>query len=129
MLMNLNLVRKLIETGVIRQQTEIEARYVGVDMAGVRNAKMVGTFFVQGVRINETTGTVIFDTISTKNGAKKTIVNEDVLSIDGMDLTRLAANYNFDEVGGHVPEPTRRGRKPGAKAAAEAAAREALVGG
>ena len=122
MLMNLNLVRKLIETGVIRQNTEIEASYVGVDMAGVRNAKMVGTFFVQGVRINQTTGTVIFDTISTKNGAKKTIVNEDVLSIDGMDLTRLAANYNMDDKGGHVPEPTRRGRKPGAKRAAEEAA-------
>lgn len=122
MLMNLNLVRKLIENGVIRQNTEIEASYVGVDMAGVRNAKMVGTFFVQGVRINQTTGKVIFDTISTKNGAKKTIVNEDVLSIDGMDLTRLAANYNLDDAGGHVPEPTRRGRKPGAKRAAEEAA-------
>lgn len=122
MLMNLNLVRKLIETGVIRQQTEIEAYYVGVDMAGVRNAKVLGTFFVEGIRLNEKTGTVIFDTISTKNGAKKTIVNADVVSIDGMDLIRLAANYNFDAVGGHVPEPTRRGRKPGAKRAAEEAA-------
>lgn len=122
MLMNLNLVRKLIETGVIRQQTEIEAYYVGVDMAGVRNAKVKGTFFVQGVRLNDKTGVIIFDTISTKNGAKKTILNEDVVSIDGMDLTRLAANYNFDAEGGHVPEPTRRGRKPGAKRAAEEAA-------
>lgn len=129
MLMNLNLVRKLIETGVIRQQTEIEAYYVGVDIAGVRNAKVLGTFFVEGVRLNEKTGTVIFDTISTKNGAKRTIVNADVVSIDGMDLTRLAANYNFDAEGGHVPEPTRRGRKPGAKRAAEeAAAEEAAYG-
>lgn len=122
MQMNLQLVRKLIETGVIRQQTEIEASYVGVDIAGVRNAKVTGTFFVQSVRINEKTGQVIFDTISTKNGAKRTIVNEDVVSIDGMDLSRLAANYNFDDIGGHVPEPTRRGRKPGAKRAAEEAA-------
>lgn len=129
MLMNLNLVRKLIETGVIRQQTEIEAYYVGADMAGVRNTKVLGTFFIQGVRLNETAGTVIFDAISTKNGSKKTIRNEDVVSIDGMDLTRLAANYNFDAEGGHVPEPTRRGRKPGAKRAAEqAAAEEAAYG-
>lgn len=122
MQMNLKLVRKLIETGVIRQHTEIEASYYGVDIAGVRNAKVVGTFFIEGVRINEKTGTVIFDTISTKNGAKRTISNADVLSIDGMDLTRLAANYNMDDKGGHVPEPTRRGRKPGAKRAAEEAA-------
>lgn len=122
MQMNLTLVRKLIETGVIREHTEIEAKYTGVDIAGVRNAKMTGTFFVQGVRINQTTGTIIFDTISTKNGDKKTILNEDVISIDGMDLTRLASNYNFDDAGGHVPEPTRRGRKPGAKRAAEEAA-------
>lgn len=125
MLMNLSLVRKLIETGVIRQQTEIEAFYVGVDMAGVRNARVKGSFFVQGVRLIEATGTVIFDAVSTLNGAKVTIRNADVVSIDGMDLERLAANYNFDLAGGHVPEPTRRGRKPGAKAAAEAAAREA----
>lgn len=125
MLMNLSLVRKLIETGVIRQQTEIEAFYVGVDMAGVRNARVKSSFFVQGVRLIEATGTVIFDAVSTLNGSKVTIRNADVISIDGMDLERLAANYNLDLAGGHVPEPTRRGRKPGAKAAAEAAAREA----
>lgn len=127
--MNLNLVRKLIEAGVIRQQTELEARYTAVDMAGVRNTEGSATYFIQGVRLNAKTGVVIFDTISTKNGSKRTIVNEDVISIDGMDLTRLAANYNFDVTGAHVPEPTRRGRKPGAKKAAEEAARMAAANG
>lgn len=129
MLMNLNLVRKLIESGVIRQNTEIEATYAGVDMAGVRNAKVVETFSVQGVRLNHKTGVVIFDAVSTTNGTKKTITSKDVVSIDGMDLARLAANYNFDAQGEHVPEPTRRGRKPGAKKAAEEAARKALADG
>lgn len=110
--MDVRLVRKLIETGVIRQKTELEANYRAVDIGGVRSAEVLGSFFIEQVRITKT-GNTLFDVASTEDGRKQTIQCGDVVSIDGMSLDRLIANYNLDTEGNSVPEPKRRGRKPG----------------
>lgn len=110
--MDVRLVRKLIETGVIRQKTEMEANYRAVDIGGVRSAEVLGSFFIEQVRITKS-GNTIFDVASTEDGRKQTIPCSDVVSIDGMTLDRLIANYNLDAEGNSIPEPKRRGRKPG----------------
>lgn len=110
--MDVRLVRKLIETGVIRQKTEIEANYRAVDIGGVRSANVLGSFFIEQVRITKD-GRTLFDVASTEDGRKQTVNCNDVETIDGMSVDRLIANYNLDDEGNSVPEPKRRGRKPG----------------
>lgn len=110
--MNTNLIRKLVSAGVIRQNTEIDAFYKGVDMSGAPLARVRGTFFVRGLKINETAELVIFDTISTIDGSARTIMSNDVVYVDGMEVDKLASIYGFDAQGGKLVQGKRRGRKP-----------------
>ena len=110
--MNTNLVRKLIKEGVMRQNTEIEANYMGIDIAGRATARCLGTFFIQAVKIGQRSGLITFDTISTVDGQPRTVPAADVISVDGMPLDRLASIYAIDSVGGPIPQGQRRGRKP-----------------
>ncbi len=113
--MNIELVRKLVQAGVIRQNTELDAFYMGIDISGRAIARTRGTFFVQSVKINEATETVIFDVLSTIDGAKRKLDSTEVLAVDGMPLERLASIYGIDASGGSIVQGKRRGRKPRAK--------------
>lgn len=112
--MNLNLIRKLISKGIIRQNTEIEASYIGVDMAGRSLPKVTATFFIQGIRATKS-GLIYFDTVSTVDGSKRTVESATVHSVDGMPLERLASIYSVNETGGDIEQGKRRGRRPRAQ--------------
>lgn len=115
--MNISLIRKLISTGVIRQNTEIEALYNGIDISGRPIARTLGTFFVQSVKINEEKEMVFFDTISTVDGSARKIMSSEIQALDGMPVERLASIYGIDATGGKIDQGKRRGRRPRAKVA------------
>jgi hypothetical protein len=118
--MNIPLIRKLISNGILRQNTEIEATYKGIDISGRAIAPTRGTFFLRGVKINEERQMVFFDTISTVDGHPRKIMAEEINSIDGMPIDRLASIYGISATGGHIDQGKRRGRRPRAKIAAVA---------
>lgn len=117
--MNTDLVRKLVSLGVIRQNTEIEATYRGVDLAGIALPRITGTFFVQGIRISKT-GSILFDAESTVDGIKKTFSSIDVSAIDGMPISKLTGIYGINTSGDAVAQGKRRGRRPRAKVLTDA---------
>jgi hypothetical protein len=118
--MNIALVRKLIEAGIIKQNTELDAYYMGVDISGRAIARTRGTFFIQSVRVQEASNTVIFETLSTVDGQKRTLKSHDVVAVDGMPLDRLGGIYGINETGGMIAQGKRRGRRPRPKVAATA---------
>jgi len=111
--MNISLVRKLIEAQVIRQNTELDAYYMGVDISGRPIARTRGTFFVQAVKVLGET--VIFETVSTVDGHKRTVKSPDVVAVDGMPIDRLGSIYGINASGGKIDQGKRRGRRPRAK--------------
>jgi len=120
LIMNISLVRKLVSNGIIRQNTEIDAYYMGVDISGCPIARTRGTFFIRNVKINERTSTIIFDTVSTVDGLPKTIFSNDVKRVDGMPIDRLAGIYGISGIGEAINQGKRRGRRPKAKVEVEA---------
>ena len=110
--MNTKLIRKLVTSGVIRENTEIEAFYKGVDMTGCERARVRGSFFIRGLKVNDEAGVTIFSTVSTIDGRPRTVLSEDVISVDGMPVDRLASIYGLDATGGKMVQGKRRGRKP-----------------
>lgn len=111
--MNIALIRKLTETGIIHKNTEIEAVYKGVDLSGAPLARGVGTFTLVGLKVYEKAGRVQFDTISTIDGSPRVIMGDQVRKIDGMTLQTIGSIYGMDTFGEAVPQGKRRGRKPG----------------
>jgi len=108
--MNTNLARKLVSAGVIRQNTEIEAEYRGVDLSGRPMIKCRGHFFIQAVKIiNEE---VIFETVSVVDGTPRRIKSSDVLFMDGMPVQKVASIHGISDKGDKLKEGKRRGRKP-----------------
>lgn len=128
--MKTELVQKLIEKSAIKQRTEIEAYYKGMDLSGARIARVRGNFIVLGARLVE--GRIWFDGLSTIDGRRDRFLAEDILLIDGMDPERFAQNFGLNMEGEPLRQGKRRGRKPKAllaqmaaeKAAAEAANNE-----
>lgn len=116
--MNTNLVRKLVSLGVVRQNTEIEATYRGVDLAGIALPRITGTFFVQGIRISKT-GSILFDAKSTVDGTQRTFLSSDVSAIDGMPISKLTSIYGISATGSAVAQGKRRGRRPRVKVPTE----------
>lgn len=108
--MNTNLARKLVSAGVIRQNTEIEAEYKGIDLSGRPLIKSRGNFFVQSVKIiNEE---VIFDVVSVVDGSPRRIKSSDILFMDGMAVKTVASIHGISDKGDKLKEGKRRGRKP-----------------
>lgn len=108
--MNTNLARKLVTAGIIRQNTEIEAEYRGIDLSGRPIIKSRGHFFVQAVKIiNED---VVFEAISVVDGTPRRIKSTDILFMDGMTVQKIAAIHGISDKGDKLKEGKRRGRKP-----------------
>lgn len=115
------LMQKLIERKVVTAGTEIDARYVGYDIAGVPTQPIVGTFVIMGIAARE--DGYVFDVASVLDGKRRKIHSTATLMIDGMEAVRLASIYGIGSEGGAVKQGKRRGRKP--KALLEQMAREA----
>jgi hypothetical protein len=118
--MNITLIKKLTQIGVIRQNTEIEATYLGVDLSGNPLTPSRGTFFIQNIALTKDGGAAIFTTVSTVDGSGRKIRSENVHTVDGMPIERLAGIYGIDEGGSAIAQGKRRGRRPRAKQAVAA---------
>lgn len=108
--MNTQLTAKLIEKGVIRINTEIDAYYTGFDIAGVAAAPTPGNFTIVGAR--KKAQSFIFEVRNTTDGSRRTVMAEDVQMIDGMEPDRFAEIYGLTPEGQEVKQGKRRGRKP-----------------
>lgn len=115
-MMNPTLTSRLIEKGIIRINTEVDAYYNGIDMAGIAQARTPGNFTIQGAK--KKGDTFIFEVRNTIDGSKRTVDCREVTLIDGMDPARFAEIYGLTEDGVEVKQGKRRGRKPKARAAA-----------
>jgi hypothetical protein len=121
--MKTEVVKKLIEKGAIKRETEVEASYRGIDMSGGALARARGVFLVLGARLME--DQVTFDTVDTRFGGRQSIKATDIISIDGMEPDRFANIFGLDENGDPLKQGKRRGRKPKALLAQMAAEKEA----
>lgn len=108
--MNTALTAKLIEKGVIRVNTEIDAYYVGFDIAGVATARTPGNFTIVGAR--KKADSFMFDVRNTVDGSRRIVMAEDVNMIDGMEPDRFAEIYGLTGDGLEIKQGKRRGRKP-----------------
>lgn len=107
-----DLALKLISQGVIKQGTELEAKYVGIDLSGARVAQVSGTFIVQTAKKLKT-GEVVFDGLSILDGDPQRIDCKNIIAIDGMEPDRVAGVYGLTiSEQGEVTTAKRRGRKP-----------------
>lgn len=114
--MSPDLARKLIQKGVIHENTEIDAYYQGIDIGGATLARVQGNFAIKAAKVIGER--LVFETVSTADGRPRRIECTDVLKIDGMEPERFAANFGMTTDGATVKQGKRRGRKP--KASKEA---------
>lgn len=121
--MKTEVVKKLIEKGAIKRETEVEAHYKGNDLSGGPLARSRGIFLVLGARLME--DQVTFDAIDTRWGSRQQIHSDDIIAIDGMDPARFANIFGLTEEGEVLKQGKRRGRKPKALLAQLAAEKEA----
>lgn len=121
--MKSEVVKKLIEKGAIKRETEVEAHYRGNDLSGGPLARARGVFLVLGARLME--DQITFDTVDTRWGGRQQIAADDIIAIDGMDPTRFANIFGLTEEGEPLKLGKRRGRKPKALLAQMAAEKEA----
>jgi hypothetical protein len=108
--MHVEIYRKLVDRGIIHENTEITATYFGKDLAGTKTSLCKGNFYVKAVRI--LSDTAYFDAVNTIDGSLHTIKSTQVECIDGMELKTLASVFSINPNGGKIVEGKRRGRKP-----------------
>lgn len=121
--MKTEVVKKLIDKGAIKRETEVEAHYKGKGLDGQRLGRSRGVFLVLGARLME--DMVEFDTVDTRWGERQSIKADDIIAIDGMDPARFANIFGLTEEGEVLKQGKRRGRKPKALLAQMAAEKEA----
>lgn len=113
--MKLSLIQKLVEKRIIQPGTEVEATYEANDLSGVHRTQCKGSFVVMAVK--RAADEPIFE-IAGADGKRKRVKSDAIVSVDGMDPTRLAGIYNIKSDGSDRPAGKRRGRKPKPKEAA-----------
>lgn len=111
--MKTKLARELIKKQAIRVNTEVDARYNGIDLAGARLARPLATFMIKTAKI--VSDNIVFEGVDVRDGSRQKFECEDIIMIDGMDPIRFASNFGLDPQGEHVAEGKRRGRKPKAR--------------
>jgi hypothetical protein len=125
-IMKTEVVKKLIEKGAIKRETEVEAHYKGKDLSGAALARARGVFLILGARLME--DQVTFDAVDTRWGGHQSLKADDIIRIDGMEPDRFANIFGLTEDGEPLKQGKRRGRKPKAllaQMAAEAAEKAA----
>lgn len=108
--MNPFLALALIQKGAIKEGTEIEGYYKGIDLSGSAIARVPGIFSVREAKQTKD-GEIFFICRDTRDGAKRKIICPDVSLIDGMEPERAASVYGFMMEGDTVVALKKRGRK------------------
>ena len=106
--MKTELAKTLIQKGIIRERTTIEAYYFAHGLSCADNSRVLGEFYI--LRAKKRGDDFVFDVFNGENAI--TVKAQDILSVDGMDEPRLAEAYMLTETGDIIPEGKRRGRKP-----------------
>jgi hypothetical protein len=119
--MNVLMVRRLIERGVIRKGTEFEAHFNAHDLSGQAASRIRGSFFIVRALASKDSGRIVFEADRPGDAALYQFPAEDVITLDGMSLEKLARSYDLGTEGETLPSGKRRGRKPGAARANERA--------
>lgn len=109
--MDSNLATSLVNKGVLAKGTEIEAQYRAAGLGGLGTVSVAGEFTIDDIG-KTTTGELVFVATSTRDGKRRNILAEAIMTIDGMDPARYAAVYNIKADGGTAVTGKRRGRKP-----------------
>lgn len=108
--MHPRLLAQLIERGVIRPRSEVEAVYLGRDLGGNSLVRLNGTFLV--LEVLSTPEGYVLDCANTLDGRRRRLPGEAVLRIDGMTPERMGANFALSIEGEPLKVGKRRGRKP-----------------
>lgn len=108
--MHPKLLAQLIERGVIRPRSEVDATYLGRDLGGNSLVRQTGTFLV--MEVLSTSDGYVLDCANTLDGRRRRLPGEAVLKIDGMTPERMGANFALSEDGEPMKVGKRRGRKP-----------------
>lgn len=108
--MNKDLLRKLIETSIIKPFVEIEAHYTVVEFSGNSTIRKTGEFVI--FEIVENAGHFDFVCASAVDGRRRVIPEEDIILIDGMEPERFANVFGIAPDGSKLKMGKRRGRKP-----------------
>lgn len=106
--MKIELTKILIEKGIIKEGTLIEAYHSVKSLSCVDNSKIVGEFIV--LKAKKRQDAIFFEVLSGTN-TKKEICASDILMVDGMDEPRLGEAFMLKITGEKIPSQRKRGRK------------------
>ena len=104
------LLDKLIDRKILGPDSEIDAVYTGIDMAGQPFVRSRGTFIIRSIRKTETGYSM--SCASVVDGTMRDIPDTAIVLIDGMSPDRVAETYGMTPEGEIIPPGRRRGRKP-----------------
>ena len=107
--MNNSLALKLIERGVIRQGTGFQACCNAPGLSGAADAWITGNFVVRFAKLSAT-GQVILEACGPDRVMRRFACG-DVITLDGMDTSRLARVCGLLEDGTDAAAGKRRGRR------------------
>jgi hypothetical protein len=107
--MQSSLARVLLSKGVIRQGTVIESYQNVRGLSCVRNANVLSKFvIVRACLING--HNIVFDSLAADQTPCR-LTSEQVISLDGMLIERIATSHNLTLSGEQLSNRTRRGRR------------------
>lgn len=118
--MDMSLARVLIDKNVLKENMEVTATYMGLDISGVSKVKSEGEFFIKSFILSG--DKLVFTLTSTRDGITRKINCDAVTKIEGMEPSRYAQVYNIKPDGSSSSTKKKRGRKTNAEKAARAAA-------
>ncbi len=97
--MHANLARTFIERKIIQKGTMVEAYYHTKGISGQFDSSVLGTFRLIGAQ--SIGDWIFFDTIG-PNDIRYRIRCDNVVSLDGMPVNRIAASHQLNETGDFI---------------------------
>jgi|TARA_B100001057_G_C22824498_1_gene940830 hypothetical protein len=89
--MDQTLGQELIKRNIIKQDTEVSAWYSSTAFGGIGTVDHVGNFTISSIDVNQNT----FHARSNVDGEWQDITFDKVVSIDGMEPSKLAEAYGI----------------------------------
>lgn len=102
--MQTKLARIFVERGIIRQGTIIEAYQRAKGLSGVCDSHKLMTYAIVGAKASD--GAVTFETIGSDKQRYR-VPCEFVRTLDGMEVSRVAASHYLTEDGDELPKKLR----------------------
>ena len=87
------IAKELVKRKIIKEDTELSAWYSAVAFGGVGTVDNVGNFTINSIELKK--GKPIFHARSNVDGKWEDITVDKIVSIDGMEPTKLAEAYGI----------------------------------